>query len=57
MSLWKVPDEETSEFMQLFYKNLFAKESIGDAFYNAQTIMKNKYRTEPYKWAAWILVR
>ncbi len=57
MSLWKVPDAETSDFMQLFYKNLFAKQSISDAFYNAQTIMKNKYRDEPYKWAAWILVR
>ena len=57
MSLWKVPDKETSEFMQEFYKNIFAKQSISDAFYNAQTVMKNKYRNEPYKWAAWILVR
>ncbi len=57
MSFWKVPDAETSEFMQLFYKNLFAKQSISDAFYHAQTDMKNKYRTEPYKWAAWILLR
>jgi CHAT domain-containing protein len=57
MSLWKVPDFETSEFMQLFYKNLFAKQPIPDAFYNTQTVMKNKYRTEPYKWAAWVLIR
>ena len=57
MSLWKVPDKATSEFMQTFYKNLFAKESISDAFYHSQTDMKNKYRNEPYKWAAWILVR
>ena len=57
MSLWKVPDKETSEFMQEFYKNIFNKQSISDAFYNAQTVMKNKYRNEPYKWAAWILVR
>ena len=33
------------------------KESISDAFYHAQTTMKNKYRNNPYKWAAWILVR
>ena len=57
MSLWKVPDAETAEFMQLFYKNMFAKQSISDAFYHAQASMKNKYRAEPYKWAAWILVR
>jgi len=57
MSLWKVPDLETGEFMQLFYKNIFDKQSITDAFYNAQAIMKNKYRNEPFKWAAWILVR
>jgi CHAT domain-containing protein len=57
MSLWKVPDAETAEFMQQFYKALFAKKSIDDAFYNAQKIMKNKYRSDPYKWAAWILVR
>ena len=57
MSLWKVPDAETAEFMQEFYKNLFAKQTISDAFYNAQTLMKNRYRKEPYKWAAWVLIR
>jgi len=57
MSLWKVPDAETAEFMGLFYKNLFAKQSISDAFHNTQNVMKNKYRYEPYKWAAWILLR
>ncbi len=57
MSLWDVPDEETAEFMTGFYKNLFGGESIEDAFYHTQSFMKNKYRSEPYKWAAWILVR
>ena len=57
MSLWKVPDAETAAFMQLFYKNMFAGESITDAFYHAQTTMKNKYRNDPYKWAAWILIK
>lgn len=47
----------TSEFMEEFYKSLFAKQTINDAFYHAQTVMKNKYRDDPYKWAAWILVR
>ena len=57
MSLWKVDDIATSEFMQEFYKNLFAKQTISNAFYKAQTVMKNKYRNDPYKWAAWVLVR
>jgi CHAT domain-containing protein/Tfp pilus assembly protein PilF len=57
MSLWKVPDIETAMFMENFYQNLFAKQSIDDAFYNAQKTMKNKYRDEPYKWAAWVLIR
>ncbi len=57
MSLWKVPDKETSEFMQAFYKNIFDRQSIDDAFYKAQTTMKNKYHNEPFKWAAWILVK
>ena len=57
MSLWKVPDAETSEFMQIFYKNLFAKQTIQEAFNNTQKLMRNKYRSEPYKWAAWVLIR
>jgi CHAT domain-containing protein len=57
MSLWKVPDKETVEFMQEFYKNLFAGESISTAFYRAQKVLKAKYRSDPYKWAAWVLVR
>ena len=57
MSLWKVPDAETAEFMQEFYKNIFAQQTIHAAFYTAQTMMKNKYRNEPFKWAAWVMVR
>ena len=57
MSLWKVLDAETAEFMQLFYKDLFAEQTINDAFYNAQQAMKNNYRSEPNKWAVWVLVR
>lgn len=57
MSLWDVPDAETSEFMIELYKRLFAGQDIEDAFYNTQATMKKKYRNEPYKWAAWILVR
>jgi len=54
MSLWQVPDKETSEFMQLFYQNLLKEQSIGIAFRNAQKVMKNKY--DPYYWAAFVLI-
>ncbi len=57
MSLWKVPDAETAEFMQLFYKNVFDQKAIDKSFYEAQAVMRNKYRQSPYKWAAWILIR
>ncbi|MEO5647748.1 MAG: CHAT domain-containing tetratricopeptide repeat protein, partial [Chitinophagaceae bacterium] len=57
MSLWKVPDAETSAFMQVFYTNLFNKLSVSDAFHKAQNAMKVKYRNEPYKWAAWVFIR
>jgi CHAT domain-containing protein len=57
MSLWEVPDDATAEFMQEFYKNIFKQQPVNQAFYNTQTTMKNKYRAEPFKWAAWILVQ
>ncbi len=57
MSLWEVPDEETSEFMKEFYSGMFNKKTVADAFYAAQTKLKNKYRSEPFKWAAWVMVR
>ena len=57
MSLWTVPDAESAEFMELFYKNMFENKSINKAFITAQNSMRDKYRNEPYKWAAWILVK
>jgi CHAT domain-containing protein len=57
MTLWKVPDEESASFMELFYKELFNGKTIASSFREAQTAMKNKYRNDPYRWAAWILVK
>ncbi len=57
MSLWKVPDAETAEFMEYFYEKLFSGKPIPEAFRLAQELMKNKYRSEPYKWGAFVLVR
>jgi len=57
MSLWKVPDAETAEFMEYFYTKLFGGETIPEAFRNTQNYMKKKYPEEPYNWAAFVLVR
>ena len=57
MSLWKVPSLETVEFMDELYKNLFIGKTVSDAFYATQKMMRNKYKNDPYKWAAWVLIR
>lgn len=57
MSLWKVPDNETAEFMQHFYKHYLGGRDIQYAFDGAMQTMKIKYRNEPVKWAAWIMIR
>ena len=55
MSLWEVPDEETSEFMKLFYNNWLQGTTLRDAFINTQRKMYLKYKKEPQKWAAFVL--
>jgi CHAT domain-containing protein len=54
MSLWQVPDEETSEFMQLFYKNLLKDKNVRMAFNKTQKVMRAKY--DPYFWGAFVLI-
>lgn len=57
MSLWQVPDKETAEFMEYFYGKLFAIKNIEESFELSQKYMKAKYPNEPYKWAAFVLVK
>ena len=54
MSLWKVPDKETQEFMSIFYSQLTQNQSVEKAFEIAQNKMRLKY--EPYFWAAFVLL-
>lgn len=56
MSLWKVPDTETTELMTKFYSTWFSGKTIPEAFHQTQTYMKSKYPNDPYKWAAFVLV-
>jgi CHAT domain-containing protein len=56
MSLWKVDDKVTQEFMSRFYEIwLNEKTTIREAFYKTQLEIKAKY-PEPYYWGAFILV-
>ncbi len=56
MSLWKVPDKETKEFMQVFYSNWLGGLKIRNAFRETQLMMSKTYPNDPYKWAAFVLV-
>jgi CHAT domain-containing protein/tetratricopeptide (TPR) repeat protein len=54
MSLWKIPDEQTSELMTSFYNYCFTGKSVHDALQAAQNEMKKKY--PPYYWAGFKLL-
>lgn len=54
MSLWKVPDTQTSELFEIFYNECFAGKTIHEAFQTAQSKMKAKYST--YYWAGFVLL-
>ncbi|MCC6411051.1 MAG: CHAT domain-containing protein, partial [Saprospiraceae bacterium] len=55
VSLWQVPDQETAEFMEVFYKHWLGGKTVNGAFTKAQKKMRKKYK-EVYKWGAWVLV-
>ncbi len=56
MSLWQVPDKQTSLLMTTFYKNwLELKMSIPDAFHVAQKELR-ELGLDPYQWAGFVLV-
>ncbi|MCX7606235.1 MAG: CHAT domain-containing protein [Bacteroidia bacterium] len=57
LSLWKVDDEATRDFMIHFYSEWLRKKlPIEDAFWNTQRAMRSA-RGAPYFWGAFILVR
>ena len=56
MSLWQIPDRETTEFMVSFYKNwLQKKKSIPEAFRITQKEMRERF-INPFSWAGFVLV-
>lgn len=56
MSLWEIPDKETTEFMSAFYDHWLGGMQIKNAFKTTQMELRKKYLKEPYKWAGFILV-
>ncbi|MFH2140781.1 MAG: CHAT domain-containing tetratricopeptide repeat protein [Bacteroidota bacterium] len=54
MSLWQVPDKETVEFMETFYKKLLKTKDVRLSFNETQKEMRKKY--DPYFWAAFVLI-
>ena len=56
MSLWQVPDKETSIFMTSFYNNWLKKKmSIPEAFNLTQKEMRDRF-PNPYQWAGFVLI-
>lgn len=56
MSLWQVPDKQTSQLMIRFYKNWIQnKMYIREAFYTAQKEMR-ELGFDPYQWAGFVLI-
>ena len=56
MSLWKVDDKATAMMMEQFYKNLMSGKNKRKAFSLAQQKVRKAYPTEPWKWAAFIML-
>lgn len=54
MSLWQVPDYQTSELMELFYTNWLKGMDIKGAFRMAQGTMRKRY--DPFYWAAFVFI-
>lgn len=55
LSLWKIPDQETQQLMNLFYQELAQGKTYEEAFNTAQGMMKKKY--DPYFWAGFVLLK
>ncbi len=56
MSLWQVPDRETSAFMEQFYENWLNEEmTIPKAFNQTQKQMRDRF-FDPYQWAGFVLI-
>jgi CHAT domain-containing protein len=61
MSMWSVPDQETRELMQLFYRNWLGgmekHEALRQAELTERDVVKQRYGHDlPYYWGAFVMV-
>jgi CHAT domain-containing protein/tetratricopeptide (TPR) repeat protein len=54
MSLWKVPDNQTRELMELFYARLREGFACSDALRQAQLVLRGLHPKQPLYWGAFI---
>lgn len=54
ISLWKIPDAQTAELMQLFYQNFLSGMPLAKALRRAKLTMSKQY--SPFYWAGFVLV-
>ena len=55
MSLWRVPDVQTREFMEKFYAALLENGDTRRALQSARQAMRKEYGN-PYYWAGFVLL-
>ena len=56
MSLWQVPDQQTSTFMTFFYKNWLDEGlTVPEAFRRTQKEMRDRF-VDPFAWAGFVLI-
>lgn len=55
MSLWKVDDQATNLLMSNFYQGWNKQKTAGDAFREAQKVIRQKY-PHPYYWGAFVML-
>jgi hypothetical protein len=56
LSLWRVDDTATRDFVEIFYSGLRETHDVDSAFHRARKILRAKYPA-PYYWAAFYLSR
>jgi len=56
-SLWRVPDRQTGELVEVFYRHVKMGEDLARCLQSAQlAVLGNKASASPYFWGAWQII-